>query len=123
MSDCETMATPMATNEKFSKYDGKEKVDESLFVACSKEDSREYQREEEPWNNIGSKSISWSSKKQATGVLSSSEADYISDTSAACEAVRLRRILQDLRQDTEDPTTIHCDNMSAITMTKESSFP
>ena len=71
---------------------------------------------------IGSKSISWSSKKQATVALSSSEAEYISATSAACEAVWLRRILQDLRQDTEDPTTIHCDNMSAIAMTRNPVF-
>ncbi|XP_021720937.1 uncharacterized protein LOC110688457 [Chenopodium quinoa] len=33
MSDCKPMATPMVTNEKLSKYDGKEKVDASLY--CS----------------------------------------------------------------------------------------
>ena len=54
--------------------------------------------------------------------LSSSEAEYISATSAACEIIWLRRILQDLRQDTEDPTTIYCDNMSAIAMTKNPVF-
>ncbi len=48
---------------------------------------------------LGSKSISWSSKKQATVALSSSEAEYISATSSACEAVWLRRILKDLQQE------------------------
>ena len=71
---------------------------------------------------LGSKSISWSSKKQATVALSSSEAEYISATSSACEAVWLRRILKDLQQEIEEPTTIYCDNMSAIVMTKKSSL-
>ena len=71
---------------------------------------------------LGSKSISWSSKKQATVALSSSEAEYVSATSAACEAVWLRRILKDLQQKTEDTTTIYCENISAIAMTKNPVF-
>ncbi|XP_048492934.1 secreted RxLR effector protein 161-like [Beta vulgaris subsp. vulgaris] len=45
---------------------------------------------------LGSKVISWSSKKQLTIALSSAEAEYIAATSVACEAVWLRRILVDL---------------------------
>lgn len=47
---------------------------------------------------LGSKVITWSSKKQNTVALSSAEAEYMSATSAACEAVWLRRILDDLQQ-------------------------
>src|SRR5687768_8719325 len=43
-------------------------------------------------------------------------------TSSACEAVWLRRILKDLQQEIEEPTTIYCDNMSAIAMTKNPVF-
>lgn len=71
---------------------------------------------------IGSKIISWSSKKQKTIALSSAEAEYIAATDAACEAVWLRRILGDLQQKQMDPTIIYCDNMSAIAMTKNPVF-
>lgn len=71
---------------------------------------------------LGTKAISWSSKKQATVALSSTEAEYVAATSAACEAVWLRRILDDLQQTSEEATTIYCDNMSAIAMTKNPVF-
>lgn len=190
MSDCKPMATPMATNVKLSKNDGKEKVDASLYRSLvgsliyltntrpdivhsvsiisrfmsdpskdhlaatkrilryikgtkshgimyeSENDCRLTGYTDSDWAGsiddrrstsgyvfqLGSKSISWSSKKQATVALSSSEAEYIASTSAACEAVWLRRILKDLQQDAEDPTTIYCDNMSAIAMTKNPVF-
>uniref|UniRef100_A0A803L0D4 Reverse transcriptase Ty1/copia-type domain-containing protein n=1 Tax=Chenopodium quinoa TaxID=63459 RepID=A0A803L0D4_CHEQI len=190
MRDCKPMATPMATNEKLSKNDGKEKVDASFYrslvgyliyltntrpdivhavsiissfmsepskahLAAAKRILRYikgtksrgimYKSEidykligytDSDWAGsiddrrstsgyvfqLGSKSVSWSSRKQATVALSSAEAEYISATSAACEAVWLRRILKDLQQDTEGPTTIYCDNMSAIAMTKNPVF-
>ena len=71
---------------------------------------------------LGSKAIAWSSKKQATTELSSAEAEYIAVTSAACEAVCLRRILDDLQQDNKEPTTLFCDNMSTIAMTRNPIF-
>ncbi|KAI5323652.1 hypothetical protein L3X38_032724 [Prunus dulcis] len=71
---------------------------------------------------LGSKVISWSSKKQSTVALSTTEAEYISATSAACEAVWIRRILADLRQEQNTPTKLYCDNMSTIAMTKNPVF-
>ncbi|CAL2268742.1 unnamed protein product [Prunus armeniaca] len=71
---------------------------------------------------LGSKVISWSSKKQSTVALSTAEAEYISATSAACEAVWIRRILVDLRQEQNTPTKLYCDNMSTIAMTKNPVF-
>ncbi|KAG6493460.1 hypothetical protein ZIOFF_048446 [Zingiber officinale] len=47
---------------------------------------------------LGSKVISWSSRKQNTVALSSVEAEYSAGTSAACEVVWLRRIMADLQQ-------------------------
>lgn len=70
----------------------------------------------------GTKVISWCSKKQKTVALSSAEAEYIAATDAACEAIWLRRMLFDLKQSQHHPTTIHCDNMSAIAMTKNTVF-
>ncbi|PHT77951.1 hypothetical protein T459_16003 [Capsicum annuum] len=40
--------------------------------------------------------VTWSSKKQATITLSTSEDEYIAATSAACQAIWLRRVLGDL---------------------------
>ncbi|XP_058219284.1 secreted RxLR effector protein 161-like [Rhododendron vialii] len=71
---------------------------------------------------LGTKLISWCSKKQKTVALSSAEAEYIAATDAACEAIWLRRILSDLKQSQQQPTTIHCDNMSTIAMTKNPVF-
>ncbi|XP_075645126.1 secreted RxLR effector protein 161-like [Castanea sativa] len=62
---------------------------------------------------LGTKPISWSSKKQKTVALSSAEPN-IAATDAACEAVWLRRILSDMQQSEEMSTIIYCDNMSAI---------
>lgn len=71
---------------------------------------------------LGTKPISWSSRKQKTVALSSAEAEYVSASDAACEAIWLRRILNDVEQVEKGPTTILCDNMSAIAMTKNPVF-
>jgi len=71
---------------------------------------------------LGSKTISWSSKKQNSVALSSAEAEYISANEATREAVWLRRILIDLQQKVEYPTPIFCDNQSAISMSKNPVF-
>ena len=71
---------------------------------------------------LGNKAISWASKKQTIVALSSTKAEYMAATSAACEATWLRKILQDVQQDSKTPTIIHCDNMSTIAMTKNPVF-
>jgi len=64
--------------------------------------------------NIGSGAISWSSKKQATISLSSTEAEYKALFSSTCEAIWLRRILEDVGEGQQEPTVIRCDNQSTI---------
>ena len=71
---------------------------------------------------IGSKIVSWSSKKQKTVSLSSVEAGYIATTDATCEAVLHRRILSDMEHYEESSTTIYYDSMSAIAMSKNPVF-
>ena len=60
--------------------------------------------------------VSWSSKKQAIMTLSTTEAEFIAVASCACQAIWLRRILQQLGHNQEGSTTIHCDNSYAITL-------
>ena len=59
--------------------------------------------------NIGSGVISWSSKKQPTVSLSSTEAEYKALTSTTCETIWLRRILEYVGTQQKKATRIQCD--------------
>ncbi|KAL0310316.1 UNVERIFIED_CONTAM: Retrovirus-related Pol polyprotein from transposon RE2 [Sesamum calycinum] len=60
--------------------------------------------------SLGSGIFSWASKKQATVAQSSAEAEYIAAAATSNQATWLRRILEDMREKQEEPTTIYCDN-------------
>ncbi|KAA0046865.1 putative gag-pol polyprotein, identical [Cucumis melo var. makuwa] len=66
--------------------------------------------------------ITWSSKKQAIVALSSSEAEYAAATSAACQAIWLRRMLTELQHEQEGATVIFRDNKATTSMTKNPTF-
>eukprot|EP00253_Pinus_taeda_P022671 PITA_22671 len=72
--------------------------------------------------HMGSRAISWASKKQPVVALSTAEVEYVAKTTTACQAVWLRRVLRDLCHEQENGTTIYCDNSSAITLSKNSVF-
>ncbi|KAG5232745.1 Retrovirus-related polyprotein from transposon [Salix suchowensis] len=67
---------------------------------------------------LRSGSVCWSSKKQPVVSLSTTEAEFIAAASCACQATWLRRIMKELGQAQVDPTTIFCDNNSAIKLSK-----
>lgn len=67
---------------------------------------------------LGSSAVSWGSKKQEVVALSTTEAEYIACTAAACQGVWLRRVLHDCGARIEEPTKLWCDNMSAIAIAK-----
>jgi hypothetical protein len=71
---------------------------------------------------LGGAAISWSSKKQTTVALSSTEAEYIAASNAGKEAVWLRRLLTNLGIDSSQPTILHVDNQSAIAISKNPEF-
>ena len=66
--------------------------------------------------------ISWSSKKQTSITLSSTEAEYIAGAHATKEAVWLRRLLTELGLDTNDLTTLQMDNQLAMKIAKNPQF-
>lgn len=72
--------------------------------------------------SLGSGAVSWSSKKQATTALSSTEDEYVAAASTACQAMWIRRILGDLQQVQDEPVDILCDSKSAISIAKNPAF-
>ena len=72
--------------------------------------------------SLGSGAVTWSSKKQETVALSSSEAEYVAAGAAAKQAIWLRKMLKDLCCNQEEATIVWCDNQSAIAITKNPSF-
>ena len=72
--------------------------------------------------HFGTGVVSWASKKQPIVTLSSAEAEYVAATSAACQVVWMMRVLKDLLQNHQEPTTIFCDNNSAISLSNNHLF-
>ena len=62
--------------------------------------------------------VSWSSKRQATVALSSTEAEYMALTHATKEAVWLRALLGELGFHQGDPSIIFEDNQSCIALAR-----
>ncbi|MCP3662963.1 MAG: Ty1/Copia family ribonuclease HI [Gammaproteobacteria bacterium] len=58
--------------------------------------------------------VSWLSKRQAVVALSTAEAEYIALSTATPEVIWLRKLLKDLGQPPEGPTTLYEDNQGAI---------
>src|SRR5271163_474887 len=70
---------------------------------------------------LGGGVISWSSKRQPTVALSSTEAEYMALTHATKEAMWLRSLLKELEFGEEEyitATTIYEDNQSSIALAK-----
>jgi len=66
--------------------------------------------------------INWRARKQQSVALSSVEAEYVAAAEAARDAVHWRSFLSDLGCDDTlqlpGPSTIHCDNQGAISLSK-----
>ena len=67
--------------------------------------------------------ISWMSKKQATVALSTSEAEYVTLSSATQEAVWLRRLLTGLKATPRELTVLMEDNQGAIAIARNPAGP
>eukprot|EP00253_Pinus_taeda_P021847 PITA_21847 len=68
---------------------------------------------------LGSGPITWAYKKQTAISLSSAEAEYCGAVEASKEALWLRQILSELGFEQQHPTTLWCDNQSAIQLCKD----
>eukprot|EP00253_Pinus_taeda_P004283 PITA_04283 len=68
---------------------------------------------------LGSGPITWACKKQAAISLSSAEAEYRGTVEASKKASWLRQILSEFGFQQQHPTTLWCDNQSAIQLCKD----
>ena len=69
--------------------------------------------------------VSWTSKRQQSIALSSSEAEYMAQTQASKEAIWLSRLLSELDVGfrlPKPPVLIKADNQGAIALTKDPRF-
>jgi hypothetical protein len=65
--------------------------------------------------SFGSGVVSWSSKKQPTvALLSTDQAKYKGATITACEVLWLPKLFSDLGQSVDAPVVIYCDNINSI---------
>ncbi|KAK2352556.1 putative mitochondrial protein [Trifolium repens] len=70
------------------------------------------------WFRFRNSPISWSSKKQSIVALSSCEAEYVAAAQAACQAVWLESLLEELKINYVKPMRLNVDNKSAISLAK-----
>ncbi|WJX11887.1 hypothetical protein P8452_02442 [Trifolium repens] len=70
------------------------------------------------WFRFRNSPISWSSKKQNIVALSSCEAEYVAAAQAACQAVWLESLLDELKIKYVKPVKLNVDNQSAISLAR-----
>ena len=66
--------------------------------------------------------VSWKSRKQSTVALSTAEAEYVALSTAVQECMWMQRLLSDLGNPPDGPTTILEDNQSSIAMARNPQF-
>ena len=71
---------------------------------------------------VNGTAVSWRSKRQTCVALSTTEAEYISASSATQEAVSCRIVLGQCGYQQSDPTHLYVDNQSAIRIVKNPEF-
>ena len=71
---------------------------------------------------MGTGAISWASKLQPVVTLSTTEAEYISATSAAQEILWLRNLFQEIGYEIEGASSLYLDNQSAIAVSKNPEY-
>lgn len=62
------------------------------------------------WGNL----VLWRSKKQSVVARSSVEAKYKGVALGICESIWLKLVLEEIKQTTNLPIKLYCDNMGAI---------
>ena len=67
---------------------------------------------------MGSRLVSWFSKKQSSIALSTAEAEYVAAASCCTQLLWMIQTFQDFQINCTPPISIFCDNTSAISIVK-----
>jgi hypothetical protein len=67
---------------------------------------------------LGDSLVAWISKKQGSISLSTTEAEYIAATTCCTQILWMIQTLADLKVTYNNPIPLHCDNTSAISVSK-----
>jgi hypothetical protein len=135
MIDCKPVKTPTDTNVKLIKNDGTmnfklvydgNRIDKGINQLCGYSDADWAGDINDRRSTSGyvfmmsNAAIIWSSQKQSSVALSTTEAEYMAISQAAREALWFQTLLKEISySESEDqPITIHCDNQSCIALTK-----
>ena len=71
---------------------------------------------------VDGRAVSWSSKKQESVTLSTTEAEYVAATHAAKEVVWLWQLIREIFRPLTLPTTLYSDSKSAIALAKDGHY-
>ena len=71
---------------------------------------------------LGGGAIAWSSKKQQTIALSTTEAEYMALTEGAKQLIWLRCFIQELGIDQSQPTSLHSNNLGTIMLSQDATY-
>lgn len=71
---------------------------------------------------VNGSAVSWSAKQQEIILLSTTESEYIAATHRAKEALWLHPLIGQIFVSLSEPTTLFCDNQSAITLTQDHQY-
>src|SRR6266446_969951 len=99
-------------------YDGNSKCDDESGYSDSDwaGDPRDHRSISGYIFTMAGAAVSWSSKKQPSVALSSTEGEYMAMTHASKEAIWIQQFLHDIHFPLSDPTTLLVDNQGAIAL-------
>ncbi|MCO5579906.1 hypothetical protein L7F22_033772 [Adiantum nelumboides] len=123
MADCKSISTPLDQNLKLRIDEGEVLDDATMYRRIV--DNFIYMTISQPDLSYAvelSAAVTWSSKKQPTLALLSTEAEYRGAIVEACEVAWLEMLLQDLQIQVQDPIVINYDNLSSIQLVQNPVF-
>eukprot|EP00253_Pinus_taeda_P020484 PITA_20484 len=145
MTECNPLSTPMEQNLKLTSIEGKEFEDATKYrqligsliylilpdqtFHLLLESSPDFDGDKETVvstsgyaMSLGSRAVSWRSRKQSVPADSTTKAEYVAAAEATKEIVWLRKILEDLQVKQVQSTPLMIDNTSAIKLARNPKF-